>query len=109
MTVMGINDRPRPIKSAADQLKSWLGFATLIVGGAAGAGINLLTDDQADAVTATLAAVPGVVGTITVLLTAFGIVKRSEPLVTPMEDPRDNDGTQLVAMGDRPTAGGVLR
>jgi hypothetical protein len=105
---MNIETRPRPIKAAADQLKSWLGFATLIVGGAAGAGVNLLTDDQADALTATLAAVPGVVGTITVLLTAFGIVKRTEPLVTPMEDPRDNDGTKLVAIADRPRSGGVL-
>lgn len=109
MTVMGINDRPRPIKTAADQLKSWLGFATLVVGGAAGAGINLLTDEQANAITALLAAVPGVVGTVTVLLTAFGIVRRSEPLVTPMTDPRDNDGTKLVSLGERPTAGGVLR
>ena len=66
-----IDSRPRPIKAAADELKSWLGFLTLIVGGAAGAGINLLTDEQANALTATLAAIPGVVGTVTVLLTAF--------------------------------------
>lgn len=105
---MNIEDRPRPIKSAADQLKSWLGFAALIVGGATGAGINLLTDEQADALTALLAAVPGVVGMVTVLLTAFGIVKRSEPLVTPMQDPRDNDGTALVAIGERPRSGGML-
>ena len=106
---MNIDTRPRPVKAAADELKSWLGFATLIVGGAAGAGINLLTDDQANALTALLAAVPGIVGLVTVLLTAFGIVNRSEPLVTPMEDPRDNDGTKLVAIGDRPSSGSVLR
>ncbi|HSL51995.1 MAG TPA: hypothetical protein VK878_23235 [Candidatus Deferrimicrobiaceae bacterium] len=106
---MDTEDRPRPIKAAADELKAWLGFATLVVGGAAGAGVNLLTDDQANALTAILAGVPGVVGALTVMLTAFGIVKRSEPLVTPMRDPRDNDGTRLVAVGERPTAGGVLR
>lgn len=104
---MRISNRPRPVKAAADELKTWLGFATLVVGGLGGAGVNLLTDDQANAVTATLAAIPGVVGTVTVLLTAFGIVKRSEPLVTPMEDPRDNDGVQLVALDQR--SGGVVR
>jgi hypothetical protein len=94
-----LNDRPRPIKAAADKLGSWLAFATLVVGGLAGAGINLLTAEQADAVTATLAAVPGVVGTVTVLLTAFGIRKRSEPLVTPLEDPMNNAGQRLFANG----------
>lgn len=108
MTVMGINDR-RPIKTAADEIKKWLALATLLVGGLGGAGVNLLTDEQANALTAFLAAVPGVVGAVTVLLTAFGIVKRAEPLVTPMVDPRDNDGTQLVAIDQRPTSGGVLR
>lgn len=97
--MLNIETRPRPIKAAADELKTWLSFATLIVGGLGGAGVNLLTDDQANALTAILAGVPGVVGMVAVLLAAFGIVKRSEPLVTPMQDPRDNDGTQLVAPG----------
>lgn len=94
-----LNTRPRPVKAAADKLGAWLSFATLIVGGAAGAGINLLTADQADALSATLAAVPGIVGTVTVLLTAFGVVKRSEPLVTPVEDPMNNAGQRLYAAG----------
>ena len=106
---LNIETRPRPIKTAADELKAWLGFATLVLGGAAGAGVNLLTDDQANALTALLAAVPGIVGAVSVVLTAFGIVRRSEPLVTPMSDPRDNDGSPLVVVGDRPTTGGVLR
>lgn len=92
------DDRPRPVKDAADELRAWLGLATLLVGGAAGAGINLLTDDQASALTALLAAVPGIVGAVTVALTAFGIVRRSEPLVTPMIDPRDSSGAPLVVV-----------
>lgn len=99
MTILGINDRPRPIKDAADELKKWLGLATLLVGGLGGAGVNLLTDDQANALTATLAAIPGAFGTVTVLLAAFGIVKRSEPLVTPLEDPRTAEGEKLYPMG----------
>ncbi len=106
---MNIETRPRPIKTAADELKAWLGFATLLVGGAAGAGVNLLTDDQANALTALLATAPGIVGAVTVVLTAFGIVKRSEPLVTPMIDPRDSSGAPLVAVDGRGTIGGVLR
>lgn len=102
-------DRPRPIKTAADELKTWLGFVTLIVGGAAGAGINLLTDEQANALTALLAGIPGIVGAVTVVLTAFGIVRRSEPLVTPMIDPRDSSGAPLVVVDDRPRSTGVLR
>lgn len=94
-----VENRPRPIKVAADELKSWLSLATLVVGGLAGAGINLLTDEQASALTAVLAAVPGLVGAVTVLLAAFGIVKRSEPLVTPLEDPQDRDGNRLYASG----------
>jgi hypothetical protein len=101
--------RPRPIKDAADEIRSWLSFATLLVGGLTGAGINLLTDEQASALTALLAAVPGIVGAVTVALTAFGIVRRSEPLVTPLADPMDASGAPLVVVGERGTAGGMLR
>lgn len=90
-----IETRPRPIKNAADELKKWLGLAALLVGGLGGAGVNLLTDEQANAVTAILAGIPGAFGAITVALTAFGIVRRAEPLVTPLEDPRAADGEKL--------------
>lgn len=96
---MNIDNRPRPIKAAADELKSWVGFATLVTGGAAGAGINLLTDEQATALTALLSAVPGVVGLVSATAVAFGVVKRSEPLVTPLEDPRTAQGERLYPMG----------
>lgn len=96
---MDISDRPRPIKAAADELKTWLAFATLVVGGLGGSGVNLITDEQASALTATLAGIPGVVGAVTVLLTAFGIVRRSEPLVTPLEDPVSSTGEKLYPLG----------
>lgn len=99
MTVLGINDRPRPIKDAADEIKRWLALATLLVGGIGGAGVNLVTDEQANALTAALAAIPGIIGAVTVLLTAFGIVKRSEPLVTPLESPMTVDGHRLYPEG----------
>lgn len=94
-----IRTRPRPIKAAADELKTWIGFATLVIGGAAGAGINLLTDEQATALTALLSAVPGVVGLVSAVAVAFGVVRRSEPLVTPLEDPRTAHGERLYPMG----------
>lgn len=94
-----ITSRPRPIKAAADELKAWLSLATLLVGGLGGAGVNLLTDEQSDALTATLAAIPGVVGAVAVLLTAFGIRKRAEPLVTPLENPMTADGERLYPLG----------
>lgn len=34
-----------------------------------------------------------------VALAAFGIVKRAEPQVTPVADPRDNQGNRLVVGG----------
>lgn len=94
-----IESRPRPIKAAADELKTWLSFATLLVGGLGGAGVNLITDEQASAVTAILAGIPGAFGSVMVLLAAFGIVRRSEPLVTPLEDPRGASGERLYPMG----------
>lgn len=94
-----IRTRPRPIKDAADELKTWIGFATLIIGGAAGAGINLLTDEQATTLTALVSAIPGVVGLVSATAVAFGVVRRSEPLVTPLEDPKTAQGEPLYPMG----------
>lgn len=98
MTVMGINDRPRPVRDAANEIKTWVGIASTLVASLGSAGV-LLTADQVSATQGVLAVVPPVAAAVGTLLTAFGIVKRSEPLVTPMADPRDNDGTKLVAMG----------
>jgi hypothetical protein len=94
-----ITNRPRPIKRAADEIASWLSLATLLVGGLGGAGVNLITDEQASALTAVLAGIPGFVGAFAVLLAAFGIIRRSEPLVTPLENPMTADGERLYPSG----------
>lgn len=87
-----------PIRTAGQHVSAWVGLAVLIVGGAAGAGIELLTSDQANALTALLNGVPAVVGTIGAVLTAFGIRRRSEPLTTPLVDPRNAKGQSLYAV-----------
>lgn len=88
------SDRPRPIKAAADKLSKLLGVAGALVTALVGWGI--LTGIQGDAVTGLLGAIPGIVTAVTTVLTAFGIVKRSEPLVTPMTDPRTDTGAPLM-------------
>lgn len=93
-----ITSRPRPIKRAADDIASWLSLATLLVGGLGGAGVNIVTDEQANALTAVLAGIPGFVGAFAVLLVAFGIIRRSEPLVTPLENPMTAAGEKLYPM-----------
>lgn len=100
--------RPRPILAAATQLKNWISVVSSIVA-ALGASGALMSAEQVTATQGVLTALLVLIPAVSTVLTAFGIVRRSEPLVTPMQDPRDNDGTRLVAMGDRPSAGGMLR
>ena len=52
--------------------------------------------EQADAVTGLLGAVPGVVALIGTVVAAFRVRDVAKPEVTPIEDPRANDGTPLV-------------
>ncbi len=84
-----------PIKTAATELSKVLGVAGALVTALAGWGI--LTAVQADAVTGLLGAIPGVVTLVTAVLTAFGVVRRAEPLVTPLVDPRNDAGMPLAA------------
>lgn len=92
--------RPRPLRAAADRVAKVTGTLTALVTALAGAGIALVTAEQADALTAILGAVPGVVALVGTALAAFGVVKQAEPLVTPVESPMDNQGNHLVP-GDR--------
>lgn len=91
-----LDDRPRPIKDAADKLTRWLGVAGSLVLALVGWGI--LTAAQGNAVTGLLGAIPGAVNAVTTLLVAFGIVRSSEHRVTPLSDPRDNELRPLVAL-----------
>jgi hypothetical protein len=88
------SDRPRPIKAAADKLSKLLGVAGALITALVGWGI--LTGIQGDAVTGLLGAIPGVVTAVTTVMAAFGVVRRAEPLVTPMSDPRTDNGTPFV-------------
>lgn len=89
------SNRPRPIRDAASRLSKLLGVAGAFVTALVGWGV--VTATQGDAVTGLLGAIPGIVTAVTTALTAFGIVKQSEPLVTPTSDPRSAAGTPLSA------------
>lgn len=95
MTTPG-EERPRPLADAADRAVRVVGTLSALVTALAGAGISLLTQDQANAVTAVLAGTPGLIAAIGVMLASFGIVRKAEPKVTPVASPRDNAGNVLV-------------
>jgi uncharacterized protein with von Willebrand factor type A (vWA) domain len=90
-------NRPRPLAEAADRATRVIGTLSAFVTALAGSGIAVLSADQADALTALLGAAPGVITMVGVALASFGIVKRAEPQVTPLESPMDNQGNYLVA------------
>ncbi len=80
-----LNTRPRPI---LDAFKS-VGSAVALLGSITTAliGWGVLSVAQGDALSGLLGAVPGLVTLATALLAAFGVVKASEPQVTPVVDP----------------------
>ncbi|ONI92530.1 hypothetical protein ALI22I_03525 [Saccharothrix sp. ALI-22-I] len=75
--------RPRPLRIAG----SIVGGLTALVTGLVGSG--LLTSGQGDALT-------GLISAALVLLGTFGVVVSTEHRVTPLVDPRDNDGRPLT-------------
>lgn len=89
-----LDDRPRPINDAAGTVTKIVGTISTLAAMLVGWG--LLSATQLDAVEALLGAVPGLVGLIASALSAFGVVRRAEPEVTPLSDPRDNTGQPLV-------------
>jgi hypothetical protein len=93
MTQLNIDDRPRPIYEAANSVGTANGVAGSLVTALAGWGIFTLA--QGDALQSLLGAIPGLVTLVTTLLAAFGVVRRSEPQVTPLSDPRDDMGVSL--------------
>jgi len=62
----------------------------------AAVGWGVLTAAEGDAVAGLLGLIPGAVTAATGLLTAFGVLGTAERQTTPVADPRDNDGNQLV-------------
>lgn len=88
--------RPAPLDDAASKVARIVGTITALVTALAGAGISLISVEQADAVTALLGAVPGLVALAGTVFAAFRVRDVAKPDVTPVEDPRANDGTPLV-------------
>lgn len=93
MTRLDIDERPRPLVDAATWVARVTGLVGTVVTALAGWGI--VTAAQGDAVTGLLGAIPGVVTLVATVLAAFGVVRRAEPQVTPLSDPRDNQGQAL--------------
>lgn len=92
---MTIPDRPRPLQEAADDATQihgmWMGISTAVVS----AGLISLT--ASNLIAATLGIVPGLLAMVSTALGAHVVVRAGEPLVTPVTDPRDNDGHPLVS------------
>lgn len=84
---VGLEPRPRPLARAARDLSWWLGLGSFLVVG--GSSFGIITAQQGDAVQGLLGLVPGAVTAVATLLAAFGVVRRGEPQVTPLSDPRD--------------------
>jgi hypothetical protein len=80
---MSANTSRRPLRTVA----SIVGGLTALVSGLIGSG--LLTTDTGNAIT-------GVINAVVVLLGTLGLVVSAERKVTPLADPRDNDGYPLT-------------
>lgn len=89
-------ERPRPLAEAARDLSWWLGLSSFLVVG--GGSFGLITAQQGDALTGLLGAIPGAVAAVLSVLSAFGVVRRGEPAVTPLSDPRDAQLRALVPL-----------
>lgn len=84
-----------PLKAAAvTAAKIWTAVGAVVTGLA---GVGIITADQNIALQALLAGVALLAAAGTSALAAFGVRKRAEPLVTPVVDPRDDNGTPLTA------------
>lgn len=89
--------RPRPLVDAASITSKITGSIGTVVTMLVGWGLVSLV--QQDVIEGLLGLLPGLVTSITSVLTAFGVVRRAEPLVTPLSDPRDDRRRPLVALG----------
>lgn len=92
-----LEDRPRPLVEAASLTTKIVGTIGTLVAMLVGWGV--VTVAQQDAIEGLLGAVPGLVTLVTTALAAFGVVRRGEPAVTPLSDPRNDDLRPLVVLG----------
>lgn len=94
MTAPG-STRPRPILEAI-RAGAWkTGVGTLI---AAAVSFGLLNSEQATLLDNIVAALATLITLVTSFVAQLHILGKSEPLVTPLADPKDQDGTPLVPL-----------
>lgn len=89
--------RPRPLAEAARSVSWWLGLLGALA--VSGTTFGVITAQQGDAIAGLLGLVPGLVTAVFTALSAFGVVRRGEPLVTPLSDPRDDKLRPLLTAG----------
>lgn len=83
-----------PLAAAAKSAATvWTAVGGIVTGLAS---VGIITTDQNGALQAVLVAVTAVVGGVTSALAAFGVRRQAEPLVTPVADPRNDDGQHLL-------------
>jgi len=103
---MDITTRPRPILA---KVKSVGGAVAALGGLVTWAGsFGLLSVQQTAASSALLGLVPGTFAAVVALLASFGVARAAEPLVTPMADPRNDEGTALVSVAEPELIEGLL-
>ncbi|MGW4129507.1 hypothetical protein [Amycolatopsis japonica] len=88
-----MSDRFPLAAAARSAAKIWTAVGGIVTGLA---GVGIITADQNTALQGLLVAVTALVGAGTSAAAAFGVRRQAEPLVTPVADPRDDDGTKLV-------------
>jgi hypothetical protein len=95
--MVDLETRPQPVREAASAVSRVTGlFGSVLT---ALVGIGILTAVQGDALVALLGAIPGLITLATTVLAVFGVVRRAEPDVTPVADPRNRDGVPLIVEG----------
>jgi hypothetical protein len=93
-----LDARPRPLVEAFRSVGSAVALISSVATALVGWGV--MSAAQGDATVALLGAVPGVVTLVGSLLTAFGVISRAEPAVTPISDPavQEFPGGPLVSL-----------
>lgn len=86
-----------PVRDAATGVAKWTGLLGALVTSLVGFGV--LTLAQGDALTGLLGAIPGVVAWVATAVGAFRVAQQARPLVTPLVNPRNVAGVQLVPQG----------
>lgn len=86
--------RPQPLRDVASGVAAWLGTLSSLVVSAASWGI--ITAATSDAIVGLLGLIPGVLAAGITAWAAIRSAIKGEPLVTPMSDPRTDQGEPLV-------------